>query len=268
MHRFFVSLELQEGHPIDLTGDQAYQISRVLHLRPGERVTLLDNCGWACDAILLVRGEEHVRLLIERRWPAEGEPCTHITLFQAVLKGERFGWALQKCTEVGISRFVPMICERNVVADLETVEQKGGRWARIIREAAEQSGRARLPALEPARLFRAAVQPWPQAQEPSQQTRDLAAPQDRAGSLIGPPRLILWEEERATTLRHALAACNFSAGGRIELYVGPEGGFTGDELDLAQQYGLQPVSLGPRILRAETAGVVAAAAILYATGEM
>lgn len=268
MHRFFVSLELREGHSINLTGEQAYQIGRVLRLRPGQRVMLLDNCGWACDAMLVACSEEEVRLLIERCWPAEGEPRTHITLFQAVLKGERFGWALQKCTEVGISRFVPMICERNVVADLEAVEQKGGRWARIIREAAEQCGRARLPALEPPRLFRAAVEPRPQAEAPSQRERDLAPSQDRAGSSTSPPRLIFWEEERALTLRHALTACNFSVGGCIEIYVGPEGGFTGDEVDLAKRYGLQPVSLGPRVLRAETAGVVAAAAILYATGEI
>jgi 16S rRNA (uracil1498-N3)-methyltransferase len=80
--------------------------------------------------------------------------------------------------------------------------------------------------------------------------------------------LILWEGERTVTLRQALACCNLEAGDRIELLVGPEGGFTAAEVSLAGQWGAQSVTLGPRTLRAETAGVVAAAAILFHAGEM
>jgi 16S rRNA (uracil1498-N3)-methyltransferase len=250
MHRFFVAPDVLDRRPVLLDREQAHQIRRVLRLRPGERVTLLDNCGWAYEASLLSFGESDARFEIVRRWSAQGEPRTHITLCQAVLKGEKFGWVLQKGTEVGVSRFVPLICERNVADDLSATEQKRERWERIIREAAEQSRRGRLPVLASAQSFDAVVQ---------------------AGAL-GPtastPRLILWEEECETTLRQALAGCNFTGGASIELLVGPEGGFSAAEVESAERWGARRVSLGPRILRAETAGVVAVAAILYEAGEI
>ncbi len=149
MHRFFVPPSAFDQQPVTLTGDQAQQIRRVLRLRLGERVTLLDGRGWAYEAILIALGEADVKFQVVRRREAGGEPQTHITLFQAVLKGERFGWALQKGTEVGINAFVPLVCERNVVDDLDAMESAGKRerWERIIREAAEQCGRGRLPEL-------------------------------------------------------------------------------------------------------------------------
>jgi 16S rRNA (uracil1498-N3)-methyltransferase len=251
MHRFFVAPTVLNGHPVVLDGEQAHQIRRVLRMRPGERVTLLDNRGWAYEASLLSYGESDARFDIVRRWAAQGEPHTHITLCQAVLKGEKFGWVLQKGTEVGVSRFVPVICERNVADDPGAAEQKRERWERIIREAAEQSGRGRLPVLASAQGFEAAV------------VAGLAVAADPA--LL---RLILWEGECRTTLRQALAGCNFAGGARIELLIGPEGGFSSAEVELAERLGTRRVSLGPRILRAETAGVVAAAAILYEAGEI
>jgi 16S rRNA (uracil1498-N3)-methyltransferase len=220
-------------------------------MRPKERVTLLDNRGWAYEASLVSYGASDARFEIVRRWEATGEPRTHITLYQALLKGERFTWALQKGTEVGVSRFVPVVCERNVVDDLGAAEEKRARWERIIREAAEQSGRGRLPVLSPAQTFETVVRP---GSSPS-----------TASSLL---RLMLWEEEGETTLRQALAGCNFAGDVCIEVLVGPEGGFTVDEVGFAERWGVRRVSLGPRILRSETAGVVAVAAVLYEAGEM
>jgi 16S rRNA (uracil1498-N3)-methyltransferase len=269
MHRFFVPPpdgDLRPtalaGQPVVLTGDQAHQIRRVLRLRLGERVTLLDGRGRACEAILVAYGDEDVKFQTVRHWDAPGEPRTHITLFQAVLKGEHFAWALQKGTEVGVSRFVPTVCARNVVGDMEAIEQKRERWERIIQEAAEQSGRGCLPELAPAQLFTRAVQPPPGS--------SLREEGGEAGTASGgrPYRLILWEGERALGLYDALADCNFAIGARIQVFIGPEGGFTSDEVQLAQRYSVCPVTLGPRILRAETAGVVATALILYEAGEI
>jgi len=251
MHRFFVAPDVLEHQPVVLTGEQAHQVRHVLRMRPGERATLLDNLGSAYEAGLVSYGDSVAQFEIIRRWSATGEPRTHITLHQAVLKGERFGWALQKGTEVGVSRFVPVVCERNVVDNLGAAEQKRGRWERIIQEAAEQSGRARLPVLAPAQTFETVVQ----VKSSRLTTSD-------------PLRLMLWEEEGSIALRQALAGCNFAGGARIEVLVGPEGGFTAAEADLAKQWGALKVTLGPRILRAETAGVVAVAAILYEAGEM
>lgn len=276
MHRFFVSPSSLHHHPVTLTGDAAFQMRRVLRLRLGERVILLDGLGRACEALLIALGDEQVELQVVRRWQAEGEPATHVTLYQAVLKGDHFAWALQKGVEVGVSAFVPTLCERNVVDDLAGVEAKRGRWERVIREAAEQSGRARLPELRAAQLFGHAVAPAPQPGGGSSSPGSRGAKGDPAPPEIGGPggadtraiRLIPYEGEHAITLRAALAGCNWAEGMCIQVFIGPEGGFSEAEIATARRNGVQPVTLGPRILRAETAGVVAAALILYEASDI
>ena len=252
MHRFFVPAEALRGDPILLTGDIAHQMRRVLRLRPGEVVQLLDGAGSCHEAKVMSVAEGGVQLQPIRQLVAEGEPSTKITLFQAVLKGDRFDWALQKGTEIGASRFVPMICQRSVRADPADVQRKHDRWQRIIQEAAEQSGRAVIPALEHVRHFAQAVLPDPpESSDPA-----------------NPLRVLLWEAENALGLRAGLRGSNFRCGSRIQLYVGPEGGFSADEVALARSHGVLPVTLGKRILRSETAGLVAATLVLCEAGEL
>ena len=260
MHRFFVSPKAFTSQLVTLKEDQAHQIRRVLRMRLGERAVLLDNRGWEYEAILVAMDERTVRFQTTQRRTATGEPRTQITLYQAVLKGDRFVWALQKGTEVGITRFVPLVCERNVVDDFDAVARKRPRWERVIREAGEQSRRGRLPSLAPAQLFSHALQ-----SHTLQHGEEGHAPEETGTE---PLRLIPWEEETAIRLRGALADCNFAQGARIELFVGPEGGFTEAEVAMARRHAVRPVTLGPRILRAETAGVVAATAILYEAGDI
>lgn len=247
MHRFFVSPEVVAASSVTLTGDQAHQVRRVLRLQPGAEVALLDGSGWVYRCAVASSDQAGVRLDVLERSQGQGEPSVHIVLHQAALKGDHFNWVLQKGVEVGISAFVPTVCARNVVDDLQAIEVRRDRWERIIREAAEQCGRPLLPELRPAQLL----------------SQSLKSTGD-AGSL----RLIPWEGEQSTRLGHVLAACNVAAGSRIELFVGPEGGFTGDEIERARRHGVQPVTLGPRVLRAETAGIVAATAILFHAGEL
>jgi 16S rRNA (uracil1498-N3)-methyltransferase len=254
MQHFFVPAEALTHQPVILTGEQARQVQRVLRMRPGEKLTLLDNLGAAYEAVLLGYGKDEARFQTLRRGQATGEPSLHITLCQAVLKGEHFAYALQKATEVGVSAFVPIICERNVVDDLDAIEGKRPRWQRILQEAAEQSGRGRIPTLAPAQLLADALA-----------GEEAARAASGDGSVL---RLIPWEEERGVTLRDALVTCNLRVVKRIQVFVGPEGGFSAAEVELARAHGVRPVSLGARILRAETAGVVAAAAILYEAGEI
>ncbi len=264
MHRFFVSVPLSVGQPVTLVGDQAHQVRRVLRMRPPEHVLLLDGHSGVFEAELVAVKNTGVTFQVVRRQEATGEPATHITLYQAVLKGERFGWALQKGVEVGISAFVPLVCERNIVNDTAAIEGKRPRWEQIIREAAEQCGRSRLPVLQPAQLFKQAVKSPP----PVAVTTEGIVPEARGRPASGPLRLIPWEGERQMHLRAALVACNVASAPGIQIFVGPEGGFTAEEIALARHYGIQTVTLGPRILRAETAGVIAAALILYEMGDL
>jgi 16S rRNA (uracil1498-N3)-methyltransferase len=251
MHRFFVPPDWLEDDKVTIVGSLVHQIQNVLRLGPGDHITILDNSGWEREVEITRMGKKHVSGRAMDKRLASSEPRTKITLYQGVLKGKRFEFALQKGTELGIIEFVPLISDRCVIANLDDVGKKRERWQRIILEAAEQSRRGRLPRLQPAMLFRPACE------------------STRRGGLS----LIPWEEARdhgvkgATSLRAVLQEAEqppFS----VNIFVGPEGGFTPDEVELAQQYGLIPISLGPRILRAETAGLVSAAAILYELGDL
>jgi 16S rRNA (uracil1498-N3)-methyltransferase len=249
MHRFFVPPEWINGRQVTLSEDTAHQIRHVLRMGAGDRVIVLDDSGWEREVELSHVGQNVAMGYVVAERLAAGEPRTRISLYQGVLKAQKLEWVLQKGTELGLVEFVPLVCERSVVGDLEDVDRKLGRWQRIIREAAEQSRRGRQPVLRPAMLFTQACQ------------RAM-----RSGGLS----LVPWEEEKAAGLKLALSA--ESGGGKrpfsLSLFIGPEGGLTLDEIKVARSYQVQPVSLGPRILRAETAGLVAAAAILYELGDL
>jgi 16S rRNA (uracil1498-N3)-methyltransferase len=243
-HRFFVPAAWFKDGDVTLIEDVAHQIRRVLRLQAGSRIVVLDDSGREFEVELRHVGQKVVigRVLRERK--AGGEPGTRIRLYQAVLKARKFEWVLQKGTELGVSDFLPTICQRSVTGEVQNVEKKRERWESIIREAAEQSWRGRLPVLHAPLFFNQACQ---QARESSQL------------------QLIPWEDEEQLQLKAALRQYQAQSGQpqSISLFVGPEGGFTPEEIQTAHQYGLRPVSLGPRILRAETAGLAATSVILY-----
>lgn len=243
LNRFFIEPETLANSPeVILEGEIAHQLTRVLRLNPGDHILLLDGKGAAYEVELgsfRRQGKSEIAegRVVEQR-PAGGEPAVHITLYQALLKGEKFDYVLQKGTEVGVSAFVPMITERCVGQ-----AARPERWRKIIREAAEQSRRGLLPLLQdsPIKLGQ-------------------ALEQIKAAQTLG---LMAWEEENSTTLRSLPAGTT-----HLALLVGPEGGFTPSEAEAARAAGVQTVSLGRRILRAETAGPIATALALYQLGDM
>jgi len=252
MHRFFVPPSWIRGDRVSIVGPQAHQIRHVLRMRPGDKVVVLDNSGWEIETELQsVDGQEVAGVVVCRRL-STGEPRTKISLYQSVLKSKGFEVVLQKGTELGIVEFVPLISERCIVSDLDSLEKKRTRWETIVQDAAEQSRRGRKPLLRNSALL-------PQACERARQTGGLS--------------LILWEEHGPASLRTLLRT---APPGRekhwppfsINLFVGPEGGFDPGEVALARRYGVVPATMGPRILRAETAGLVAAAAVLYELGDL
>lgn len=250
-HRFFISPHAIAGDSITLQDEAlAHQLGRVLRLRPDQRVLMLDGLGMAYVVRLTALERQQVRGIIEARAPASGEPAVSVTLYAGLIRAERFEWLLQKGTELGVSRFVPVQCSRSQQAE-RLNERKLARWRRIVQEAAEQACRGRLPELSAPHTFEDACRQ--------------AASSDRA--------LLLWEGssthegEPTPVLRDVLRQpVPLAAGTSLALLSGPEGGITPQELTTAAGHGMIPVSLGPRILRAETAPLAAAAAIFYETG--
>lgn len=245
MHRFFISPDCIQAKIVDFPSEVEHQIRRVLRLQDGQGVIVLDNLGNEFEVVLRAdeMGKFGGEVVFSRK--AEGEPNTNLTLYLCLSQREKFEWMLQKCTEVGAAAFVPFISSRSLVQKTAAVEKKYTRWQKIIQEAAEQSGRGRIPKLE-------AVQPFDKAVQ-------AAAKNDAA--------LLPWVGETACSLQEALA--DLSAGGMtIAAMIGPEGGFSDEEAATAQAAGVQPVTLGRRVLRMETAAVVTAALVMQVMGEM
>ncbi len=240
-HRFFIPPDWLTPPRVTLSGDIARQLKTVLRLKPGDSIIVLDNSGLEWQVKLTRFDRAVVEGEITSQQASQGEPRVQLTLYQGTLKGQKFEWVLQKGTELGVSRFAPVICQRSVVADVAALAKKRERWQQIIREAAEQSRRGRLPQLEPALPLAEAVR--------------------QVGSAL---ILMPWEEAAGPGLKAILTETKASA---IAVFIGPEGGFTADEAALVRQAGGQVVKLGPRILRAETAGLAACAAILYEMNE-
>lgn len=254
-----------------------HQFMSVLRLRSGDHVVLLDNSGWQYVVVLnrLERGQ--ATGTIERKELAGGEARTKITLYTALLRTERFEWVLQKGTELGVAAFVPLICERSTIADADELsEHKLERWARIIREGAEQARRGKLPRLTPAMLFPTACEQaaqrgpslllWENGGLPLRQTlrRHETGNQAAPGEYRPAAESRLERSDSAPSERLHSTTSPFS----VALFSGPEGGFTTEEYEMALGYGLIPTTLGSRTLRAETAPIAATTAILYEMGDL
>ena len=248
MHRFFVPGNCISDHEVTLPRNVARQVARVLRARSGDRIVVLDDSGWEYLVVLDQVTPTRAHGVITEKSLSTGEPHVDVTLYQAVLKADRFEYVLQKGTEVGISTFVPTICDRSVPreADRAGAQDRRTRWQRILTEAAEQSGRGRIPTL----------------QQPVRFTQACDEVEDRA--------IIPQVEDGGTAIKTALQPwkSGIDDDHRVSVFIGPEGGFTADEIDHALARGIVPVSLGRRVLRAETAGIVAATAILYELGDL
>jgi 16S rRNA (uracil1498-N3)-methyltransferase len=234
LQRFFVAGPLAPGMTVDV-GEHAQQLTLVLRMQVGDELLLLDGSGQEFHARIaaLSRHAASVHVLAGR--PCLAEPKLHLSLYQCSLKQDKFEWVLQKGTELGVSRFVPVIAERSVVRPAAALLNKYARWTAIVREAAEQCGRARVPEIGPPLEWAAAVASRTQA--------GVLAWEEASNA----PSLAAWLQEQGSALK------------RLSILIGPEGGVTAREAQAAVAQGWKLVSLGPRILRAETAAVTAAA---------
>ncbi len=241
MHRFFIPKEWVENDKVTISGETARQISRVLRLKPADHIIALDKTGWEYELEIEQINSQVQGKIVDRR-RGQGEPQTNITLYQALLKADKMEFVLQKCVEMGVSDFVPFLSERCVVK--KPSEIKIERWQNIIREAAEQARRSLIPALHPAISLQ------------------------QACATANQPSILFWEGEQSTGLSPTLRSPPFKNAKAISFFIGPEGGFSESEVACAIEHDIVPVSMGRRILRGETAGLVAVSAIMYEKGEM
>jgi 16S rRNA (uracil1498-N3)-methyltransferase len=241
----FLLLEtpLAEDTEIELPPDVAHRARDVLRLGMGATLRLLDGTGGEYPTEVIEVSRKRVLVRLGAREDGLPDPPLRVTLCLGMLKAAKFEVALQKCTELGVAAFVPLLTER-AVRD-EVSEAKQGRWRGIMAEAVEQCGGSHLP--------------------------ELATPQTLSQALSDIPHggiaLFPWEETREPSLRAALEGAVLQAGGvehmrEVRLFVGPEGGFSPTEAALAESHSARLVTLGRRILRAETAAIIASALAL------
>ena len=241
MHRrFFVDPANIRDGTVEITGGAARQIVKVLRLGIGDSVCVLDGLGNEYEAEIssLSKGAVSARILSGK--VCAGEPNPRVTLAICLPKGDKLDLVVGRCTELGISELVVVESERTVARpDERSFASRIERWRRIATEAAEQSERGRVPEVRGVLSFDKFV---------SEIKHSL-------------PVVIAWEEERDTSLKEALR--DIGPCERLTFMVGPEGGFTENEVTSAKAAGAKCVSLGKRLLRSETAAIAGVAAIVY-----
>ncbi|SMP39549.1 16S rRNA (uracil(1498)-N(3))-methyltransferase [Anoxynatronum buryatiense] len=257
MHHFFASPENiheSEKH-IDLLGPDVHHIRKVLRLSLGELVSISDGQGHQYQARVEEIEPQRVGLTIMSSRIKQHESAMRpVTLVQGIAKGSRMDWVVQKTTEMGIAAIQPVGTKFTVVKfeSQGDAEKKQKRWQKIAEEASKQSKRTTIPRVETPALFKDLLE-------------KIKHPEDQKDRTL---RLLAYEREEGQHLSEQLKQEKLAAFDRIEIWIGPEGGFSTDEVAAAKAAGIQTVGLGPRILRTETAGLVLLTVVLYEMGAL
>ncbi len=241
--RFFVEGVHAVGDRVGFAADDARKLTAVLRKRTGDRVQVVDSGGVAYAATLDVTGREVGATLDARIERGPAESALRVTVAQAVPKGQKMDFVVEKATELGAFAIVPVRSARVIGHD--TSPAKLERWRRIAKAAAQQSGRTAVPEVTD-------VADW-----------DALLPTFERYDRVYVP----WELAEPRPLRDVFEAV-LSASSSVLIVIGPEGGFASDEVERAQAAGARTISLGRRILRTETAALVVLASLLYARGEL
>lgn len=245
MHRFFVPQLYNEEMTIE--GVDARHISKVLRMQPGVQLQIVSDDGVSALAEISAIDSEKVTVRCLEKLAESHEPCVKLTLAQGLAKGEKMDFIIQKAVEMGAYSIVPVAMEHSVVRlDGAKAAKKVERWQKIAESAAKQSKRDIIPVVQPVQTMQEML---------------------KGNNCV--TKIIAYECEDRQSLKNALQSAEKKAPiTDLLLMIGPEGGISEQELGIAREHGAVPVSLGRRILRAETAGLVAISAIFYETGDL
>lgn len=243
MSKFFVDkCQITEKTAV-IVGTDVGHIARVLRMEIGDSLLLCDGEGYDYEAKINSISKEEIKVDILASYPCKNEPETEVTLFQGLPKQGKMEWIIEKCTEMGITTIVPVQMDRSVVKlSKEQAAKKIERWQKTAKEAAKQCGRGKIPKV----MMPVTLQELLEGELPE--------------FLLFP-----YEAERTSSVREALIGKKVKTAG---IFIGPEGGFEPEEASLLLSVGAKSVTLGPRILRTETAGLAALTVLLYEWNEM
>lgn len=246
MPKFFVNPSKITATEILLDDENVNHIKNVLRLEVEDEILINDRQGNDYTCIIKAIDSQQILTTIKDQQPSLTEPHTEVVLFQPLIKGEKMEWVIQKAVELGVAKILTVSTERCVVKidAPKKAQSKVERWNKIAEAAAKQSGRGVVPEVLAPVSFKEAV-----AYAGAHQLHTL----------------IPYEKEQERSLRTLLQTSNHKAFG---IFIGPEGGFTEEEVHYALAKGIHAVTLGKRILRSETASIATLTAIMYQMGEM
>lgn len=241
LRRFYVSPRRVEGEVVLLEPEEAHHLSRVLRLGVGDRVAVCDGQGRTWEAVVQALSAGEAKLKLARELAPWGESALGLTLGIGLAKGEALDEVIRQATEMGVREILPFVSERSERLTPERALRRRSRWQRLARESLKSCQRSYLPKIE--------------------------LPQEFAAVLMAPEevKLLFWEEDRGGGLRSCLAP---SRSASVRVLIGPEGGFTPEEVAQAQAAGFRVVSLGPRRLKVATAVLAALTLVQYAWGDL
>lgn len=244
MARFYVTQPRIEGGMLKIEGDEVRHIRRVLRLKEGDGIIVFDGLGKEYEGTIVEEEPSSVVIKIQNAFFSKKDSPLEMTVAQSLLKGEKMDYLTQKATELGVRRIIPFFSSRSVpLLEKSARLKRHHRWERIAIEASKQCGRGVVPKIEPLQEYSEMLQ---------------FASSD---SLC----LILWERE-GVKLREILE----SSKERMKIFsvIGPEGGFSREEVEEAKRVGFIPITLGRRILRAETASLSLLSILQYERGDI
>ena len=246
MRYFLIEQPVQAGSTCTISGSDVRHIRNVLRLKPGDPVFLFDGKGFEYEAKIVRLSVKSVDLSVINRFPSASESPIHITVAQAFLKEKKMENLIRPLTELGISRWVPFICARSVARpDVKRRSARASRWQKIAKESLKQCRRARPLEIAPTAPFDDILE---------------------LGQSVG-LKFFFWEGA-SRPLHSAISSLPTPKADKVLLVLGPEGGFSKAEAEAAEAHGFLSVTLGPRILRAETATITACVLAQYAFGDI